>query len=282
MSTNSLPFTELAPGVAVGTRAPEPWRPLAEVPLLIIVGVTGVGKSTTLQNLAKRGFTYTLLPNRRVLTDQLIISYMQAQAGQPVQPVTDRKLRFDYTRRYREQFGGGMSQALTQLWLDPQALGPNLIFDGLRGADEVGHAVQALPLARFIVLNAPDVVRVQRLLGRNDAFDQIASSAAAAQQSTLTSFADLGLPEASALFKRAEEQHLLALVQPGEITAEDLCAKLQIVVEERRNYDPTAAITVLQSQAPGRTLVIDTTQNSPSEVVTQIINFVQNFQEQHA
>jgi len=282
MSTNSLPFTELATGVAVGTPAPEPWRPLAEVPLLIIVGVTGVGKSTTLQNLAKRGFTYTLLPNRRVLTDQLIISYMQAQAGQPVQPVTDRKLRFDYTRRYREQFAGGMSQALTQLWLDPQALGPNLIFDGLRGADEVGHAVQALPLARFIVLNAPDVVRVQRLLGRNDAFDQIASSAAAAQQSTLTSFADLGLPEASALFKRAEEQRLLGLVQPGEITAEDLRAKLQIVVEERRNYDPAAAITVLQSQAPDRTLVIDTTQNSPSEVVTQIINFVQNFQEQHA
>lgn len=281
MSTNSLPFTELAPGVAVGTPAPEPWRPLAEVPLLIIVGVTGVGKSTTLQNLAKRGFTYTLLPNRRVLTDQLIISYMQAQAGQPVQPVTDRKLRFDYTRRYREQFSGGMSQALTQLWLDPQALGPNLIFDGLRGADEVGHAVQALPSARFIVLNAPDVVRVQRLLGRNDAFDQIAGSAAAAQ-STLTSFADLGLPEASALFNRAEEQRLLALVQPGEITAEDLRAKLQIVVEERRNYDPAAAITVLQSQAPDRTLVINTTQNSPSEVVTQIINFVQNFQEQHA
>ncbi|MFN8492679.1 MAG: AAA family ATPase [Caldilineaceae bacterium] len=283
MSTNALPFTELAPGVAVGTPAPAPWRPLAAVPLLIIVGVTGVGKSTTLQNLAKQGFTYTLLPNRRVLTDQLIISYMQAQAGQPVQPVTDRKLRFDYTRRYREQFSGGMSQALTQLWLDPQTLGSNLIFDGLRGADEVGHAVQTLPLARFIVLNAPDVVRVQRLLGRNDAFDQIGNrNANPVPQTDLASFAALGLPEASALFNQAEEQRLLALVQPGEVTAEDLRAKLQIVVEERRNYDPAAAITILQSQAPDRTLVIDTTQNSPGEVVTQIMNFVKSSQGQQA
>lgn len=283
MSTNSLPFTELAPGVAVGEPAPAPWRPLTHTPLWIIVGVTGVGKSTTLQNLTKQGFAYTLLPNRRVLTDQLIISYMQALAGQPVQPVTDRKLRFDYTRRYREQFSGGMSHALTQLWIHPATLGENLIFDGLRGADEVGHAVQALPLARFIVLNAPDVVRVQRLLGRNDAFDQVGSgSTTAAPPTHVASFAALGLPEASALFNRAEEQRLLALVQPNGVTAEDLRAKLQIVIEERRNYDPAAAITVLQSQAPNRTLVIDTTQNSPSEVVANISHFVKGFQGQNA
>ena len=169
MSTASLPFTQLAPGIAIGSPAPATWQALVDCPLLIIVGVTGVGKSTTLEKLAKTGRPYTLLPNRRILTDQLIISYMQALDQQPIQPVTDRKVRFDYTRRYRERFPGGMSHALTQLWIEPMQLGPNLIFDGLRGADEVTHAVQELPQARFVVLHAPDVVRVQRLLKRNDA-----------------------------------------------------------------------------------------------------------------
>ena len=51
------------------------------------------------------------------------------------------------------------------------------IFDGLRGADEVAFALKALPLARFAVLNAPDVVRVERLLQRQDAFDQVSRPA---------------------------------------------------------------------------------------------------------
>jgi len=277
MSTASLSFTQLAPGLGVGAPAPQAWHPLADYPLLIMVGVTGVGKSTTLEKLAKSHWVYTLLPNRRVLTDPLIIAYMQALDGQPVQPVTDRKLRFDYTRRYRERFPGGMSYALTQLWIDPVQLGANLLFDGLRGADEVTHAIQALPQARFIVLNAPDAVRVQRLLGRNDAFDQVGgTSVSTAAATAIADFTALGLPAANALFTAEEQQQLLALVQRGEVSADDLRAKLQIVVEERRNYDPAAAIAVLQTQAPTRSLIIDTTRNTPDEVAAQILTFVES------
>lgn len=276
MSTASLSFTKLAPGLGVGAPTPQAWRPLADYPLLIMVGVTGVGKSTTLEKLAQSHWVYTLLPNRRVLTDPLIIAYMQALDGQSVQPVTDRKLRFDYTRRYRERFPGGMSYALTQLWIDPAQLGTNLLFDGLRGADEVTHAIQALPHARFIVLNAPDAVRVQRLLGRNDAFDQVSSTAVSTASHALADFTTLGLPAANALFKPEEQQQLLALVQRGEVSADDLRAKLQIVVEERRNYDPAAAIAVLQTQAPTRSLIIDTTRNTPDEVAAQILTFVES------
>ncbi|CAN5481928.1 ATPase [soil metagenome] len=277
MAADSLCFTELARGIAVGTPAPDGWSALVEHPLLIIVGLTGVGKSTTLEKLAKTELDYTLLPNRRVLTDQLIIAHMQALDGHPVQLVTDRKLRFNYTRRFRAQFAGGMSHALTQLWIDPTELPANLIFDGLRGADEVTHALHALPQARFVVLHAPDVVRVQRLLGRNDVFDQVAGAAQrGAQSQAINSFADLGLPEATALFTSAEEQQLLTLLAHGSVTADDLRAKLQIVVEERRNYDPSAAIAVLQADAPDRTLVIDTTQNTPAQVTRALVNFMTN------
>ncbi len=274
MAADSLQFTELAPGIAVGMPVPEAWCALVEHPLLIIVGLTGVGKSTTLEKLAKTGQDYTLLPNRRVLTDQLIIAYMQALDKQPIQVVTDRKLRFDYTRRFREHFAGGMSHALTQLWINPPQLRANLIFDGLRGTDEVTHALQALPQARFVVLHAPDVVRVQRLLGRNDAFDQVAGAAqASAPAKAITSFADVGLPETTALFTRAEEEQLLTLLARG-VSADDLRAKLQIVIEERRNYDPNAAITVLQASAPDRTLVINTTQHTPAQVTRALVDFM--------
>ena len=130
-------FTQLAPGVGIGAEAPSGWVAVAQRPLLVLVGVTGVGKSTTLAALAEAGLRYHLLPDRRDLTDRLIIPAMQPRAGQPVAPVTDRKLRFEYTRAYREVNPGGMAQALAQLWIEPAVLPELLLFDGLRGENEV-------------------------------------------------------------------------------------------------------------------------------------------------
>jgi hypothetical protein len=266
-----LPFTLLSPGIAMGEPIPEGWQTLADRPLVIIVGVTGVGKSTTLNKLAKTNCSHTLLPNRRELTDRLIIPYIQTIEGVPIQTVTDRRQRFDFTRRYRTYFPGGMSHALTQLWIDLSQMSGLLIFDGLRGAEEVGHAVTLLPHAHFIVLHAPDVVRVQRLLERKDEFDRVAAGTPMQGQPELRNLASLGVTETSPIFTVQEEESLLALVQRGEANADDLRAKLQIVLEERRNYDPYAAIQVLQAQAPDRALVIDTTQHWPDQVVDQIV-----------
>jgi len=272
-----LPFTLLAPGVAVGAPVPDGWQPLFTQPLLIIVGLTGVGKSTTLGRLAKSGLPYTLLPNRRELTDQLIIAYMQAEAGVPIQPVTDRTARFAYTRRYRTRFPGGMSHALTQLWTDPTAHRSWFLFDGLRGVDEVRHAVTQLPKAHFIVLHAPDGVRVGRLLVRQDAFDQVGTNAVTLGQPHPAGLAALDLPEATAFFSPAELEPLLALVERGEVTLDDLRAKVQIVVEERRNYDPYAANALLTECAPDRTLIIDTSTRYPNQVVAQIVAQLQTW-----
>ena len=80
--------------------------------LLILVGLTGTGKTTTVNALRGVGLNFSLLPNRREITDEFIIGYLQKLDGEPVAPVTDRTERFVYTRRFREMFAGGMAEAL--------------------------------------------------------------------------------------------------------------------------------------------------------------------------
>ena len=266
-----LPFTEFAPGVGAGEQCPDDWYPITDIPLAILVGVTGVGKSTTVDALAEH-FDFTLLPDRRILTDQMIIAPMQAADGQPPAPVTDRSLRFDYTRRYREKNRGGMAHALAGILVDPEVHPGLLLFDGLRGVNEIEYAIEALPLARFIVLDAPDVVRVQRLLGRNDSFDQVdlGSNGAAFADGQLNAFADLGLDNVDAIFASADEAQLLALVNSGQVGIDDLVAKLHIVIEERRSYDPVATRALIMDLAPFRSVVVDTTEHSPEGAATLI------------
>lgn len=282
MPAHTLPFQMIAPHVAVGAPVPPGWRSIAELPLLILVGVTGVGKSTLLAELARHGPAHQLLPDRRVLTDQLIIGQMQVEAGEPRGPVTDRGQRFAYTRRYREQFPGGMAHALAQLWLATDAPAPWWVYDGLRGENEVSAAAASLPLARFVMLDAPDLVRVQRLLGRGDAFDQIAPDRAVRDTAAtdLTSLADLGLPAAQTLFTPAAEETLLGWVRRGTVPAADLRAKLQIVIEERRSYDPTTTLDALRRHAPTRTLYLDTVAHAPAAVADQVLAWLHVAEEQ--
>lgn len=277
-------FHQIAPGIASGPPPTPTWQPIGQCPLVIFVGVTGVGKSTTLDELAKQ-ISFQLLPNRRVLTDDLIIGYLQQSAGQPIEVVTDRAERFALTRRFRQEFPGGMGHALGQLIVDELPAGQRwYVFDGLRGVNEIEAAAATLPSAKFVVLDAPDVVRVQRLLGRGDAFDQVSLDGFnPTGASTVRCFADLGLPEADALFSAEEVSHLLALATPpvgqGTIPVEELLAKLKIVVEERSSYDPSATRAALERMAPSHTLVIDTTQVSAKAAAHQIATWLDT---QHA
>ncbi|MEZ4612913.1 MAG: hypothetical protein R2838_22165 [Caldilineaceae bacterium] len=188
---------DVGAAVDAGGAVPNGWRPLTDLPLVILVGVTGVGKSTTIAALAVHAPDLHVLPDRRTLTDALIIAHVQQADGAPPAPVTDRAARFAYTRRYRTHFPGGMAHAVAQLRVAPHVTGP-LLFDGLRGADEVHEAVTRFPHAVFVVLDAPDAVRVQRLLGRGDAFDQIQSRTGHAGDD----WTALGVPEAAARRRR--------------------------------------------------------------------------------
>jgi len=303
-SENHPNFIEFAPGVGSGNPPNREWCSIVDIPLVILVGVTGVGKSTTLQAVRDQKFRLTLLPNRRDLTDRLIITLLQQQAGSRPHLVTDRTERFRLTRQYREQFPGGMGHALSQLLVhqEPtpfteqgptgkqvngkQVNGKQLkkreawwFFDGLRGDNEVQAALRLLPQARFIVLDAPDAVRVQRLLGREDRFDQVALQAVSAPASPTTqTFAAIGIAEADSLFSAQERAWLFSRCAPpygtGTVAIDDLRARLKIVAEERRNYDPSAALQALQQEASTRTLVIDTTSVDATRAAQQIIQWL--------
>jgi hypothetical protein len=265
-------FVQLQAGVGYGVAPTAAWQPIATCPLLILVGVTGVGKSTTLDALRRAGLPYRLLPDRRELTDRLMIPAMQRLAGEPVEPVSDRGRRFAYTRAYRQHHPGGMGEALSQLWVEGA---PGVwLFDGLRGDNEVSWAALRLPQACFVLLDAPDVVRVVRLMGRQDPFDQLTANSAASASGG-QQWADWADPEAGLLFSAAEGAYLAALVERGEVTAAELRRALAIVVEERRNYDPQATRASLAAQAPLRSLRVDTVQAAPDAVAAQIVNFLQ-------
>lgn len=271
---SGVSFAELGPGVGIGSPPPAHWEALTDFPLLILVGVTGVGKSTALHALSAAGLDYCLLPDRRSLTDRLIIPSVQAQRGEPLAPLPDRKLRFEYTRAYREGNPGGMAHALAELWIDPGVQDGALLFDGLRGANEVTHAAALLPNALFVVLEAPDAVRVARLMGRDDPFDHLSGELPNVGMAHMRRFADIGAAEAEGNFSDADEQALLELARSGTVTAAALRDSLAIVLEERRSYDPTATKAALLDAAPFRTLVVDTQRHPPQEVGALIARFV--------
>ena len=247
---------DLLPGLSPSAR--DHWLPLAAQPLLVLVGVTGVGKSTALAALGD----LKCLPDRREVTDAVMIVPQTGQA------VTDREQRFALTARYRQSHPGGMAQALGSLHADPQFWEGRLVFDGLRGQDEVEYAARQFPEWRFVSLHAPDTLRVRRLLGRADAFDVVAGIENGVQTSDL--LADLtALGGVTEVFDHTELADLAALSAQGFAPA-DLLAKTRIVLSERRNYDPQAARRVLSALPAWRSLDLDTSLLSPQDVARAI------------
>ena len=252
-----------------GEEIPASFTPLAGLPLVILVGLTGVGKTTILGLLPGQGVDFTLLPNRRQVTDEIIITSVLWEQGRPPRPVTDRVERFDYTARYRATHPGGMAFALSRIAINaPQAAG-HLLFDGLRGLDEVQHATAYFPLARFFVLDAPDTVRLSRLLQRGDAFD-VANVRPAALPRPETAAALLAVPGVEAVFDPGQLRQIADSAGAAGIPVEAVVEKLSIIVKERRNYDSAAARTYLSAHlGPDRLLVVDTARRPAADVAAQ-------------
>ncbi len=247
----------LGDGVRQGMdRVSHPWHSLSTLEFVVLVGVTGVGKTTTLEALRDTGLAYSLLPDRRLVTDVVMI---HAIAGKPV---TDRDERFALSAKYRESHPGGMAQAIGSLSINLEIWPTPIVFDGLRGLEEVMYAAEHYQKARFIVLDAPDTVRVQRLLGRSDAFDRVQTGT-----SSGSAMAQLeAIQGVQHVFSSVELEQLAAL----QMDAHEIVAKTKIVVTERQNYDPVAARDFL-AQLPGkRVLYVDTTASSPEGIAGKI------------
>ncbi len=144
---------------------PSGWRTVTDGPLIVLVGLTGAGKTTLAQALVGAGLV-DCLPDRRVLTDAVILGDQAA--------ILDRAGRFAATAAFRKDAPGGMGEILASLSV---SMTPNrpLLFDGLRGEAELACFAPKAPRSVFIALRVTDHVRAHRIASRGDRFDRLAS-----------------------------------------------------------------------------------------------------------
>ncbi len=141
---------------------------------IILVGGTGVGKTTLIDSLRKKYGEVEVI-NRRLLVDKHVIpaygNYLSAK-DRPFDPM-DRTQRFDSTQWYIAQGNPGLGK-LVELELD-EAESEVVIVDSLRGVDEVRYAMDHIE-GMFVVLDASEEIRIKRMVGREDSFDQLQGS----------------------------------------------------------------------------------------------------------
>lgn len=172
--TSSWPFPgpcRISDEVAVGP-LPSDWLLVSDAPLVVLVGLTGAGKTTLARMLSASGCV-ELLPDRRRLTDAVILGENAA--------TLDRAGRFAATARFRGAAPGGMGEVLAALSVAKRPAQPHL-FDGLRGADEIAYFAPRAPNAVFLAFQVSDKTRAQRIASRSDGFDGAASGSATKAQ----------------------------------------------------------------------------------------------------
>ncbi len=239
---------------------PEPgFVPLTDLAVTMIVGLTGTGKTTTLNELhslrESGAITYRDdIPTRRELADLVIIPTAQVIGDEPVQMVKDREIRFQLTRRFAQNFDSGGSAAAYGWLYYRQVRMVSLLSDGLRGPGEIAYALQHYPNWRVVELWVDPVLRLQRLSQRGDVFDQVAKADAVGDLSFLPTE------------RHAEVQHLL---QTGQISPKAIVTARA----EAQNYggEPYDASNRTDRY---RCLVIDDL--APITVAAQVADFMQS------
>ncbi|WPZ34617.1 hypothetical protein T8K17_00450 [Thalassobaculum sp. OXR-137] len=259
----------LAPGAAPAGR-----MALATARMVIFVGLTGSGKSATVAGLVASGAIRAVLPDRRAVTDSIILP---AMTGDPSRRVTDRIERFRLTAAFRDAHPGGMGDVLERLTVDASTVGERLadgwlVFDGVRGPAEAKAAAR-LPNAVFAVLQAPPEVRLARLSLRGDPFDQASLDVGDLPEDPGGASDYLKVlrdHEAGSLMADGTLQRLAKLLSDAQADLAAVASAAAIVMEESKYYDTGEAVAVLEQSAPDRTLVIDTAQQPVETVVSAI------------
>ena len=266
-------FELLEPNLGRGERIPHGWQSIINFPLLIFVGGMGAGKSTTLDLLLEGeyleglGFRPFRLPDRRELTERLIIADMQREMGEPIRKLK-RLERVSYIIRYKKEQPAGVAFSISRLALNVQEMqNPGtlfVVFDGLRGEDEVKFTLSKLPMARLVMFHTPDIVRLERLIERNDAYDKVDGDVISDKQSLvkeLKQFEFLTFDEIN---------YLLEIVKSGKIIVEELFRKLKLLEVEYSMYDVHNTRQILQDLGGERVLEVDTTMEKPDQIARKI------------
>ena len=170
------PVTERYPLISL---RPGPGRtPLGEHRLLMLVALTGTGKSTALDIVSRRlgGRGLGVMPTRREIADWIAIPMAQHWSGHALAPAPDRVKRFEYTRIFAERVDGGMAAAFSWLNLADDYAG-TLLSEGIRGDNEIRYALSHFRRWRIVELSLHPLTRLRRLSRRKEAFDRAAGKA---------------------------------------------------------------------------------------------------------
>lgn len=258
-----MQFFKLSDTIGAGDIKNDQYRPLDQFFSCILVGVTGAGKTTLKTGLLKK-YRFYPLPGRRTLTDRIILPLMQ-QNDETHGPVNDRNRRFAYTKGFREIHRGGMGYLLSRIKIKDINCSTPVLFDGLRGIDEIRYASKAILSAFFIVLTAPDHIRIKRLMSRQDPFDKIKGRITASD-----------VAQFEKICSSRQQKELFEYAKKIGISETALYEKAKIVIKEKKNYDPEAAGGFLSGTVPDRTIVIDSSKLSPRQIVAAVDMWLQN------
>ncbi|GAB5490680.1 MAG: hypothetical protein Phog2KO_08950 [Phototrophicaceae bacterium] len=150
----------------------ETHKSVSTLAVLMLVALTGTGKSTTLEALKLTGLHCTdCLPSRRDIADFIVIPMMQHLRGEPFKHIQDRAKRFAYTRAFANQVEGGLGAVFS--WLYLQTDKQLIISEGIRGTNEIQFAINHCPKWLIVELMLDPLTRLERLSTRNDSFDTI-------------------------------------------------------------------------------------------------------------
>lgn len=250
---------------------------LSDRKLLILVGFTGAGKSTTLAALERRGVLSAILPDRREVTDKVILS---AMTGDPMRRVTDRLERFSLTAAFRERHPGGMGEVLEHIGV-PRWIPTGLIaFDGLRGPAEIA-AASRLPQATFLYLETSADIRLARLCLRDDPFDRVAIAPAIDGRPSGDHNANQALDRMLDVLAQsgidrmvdASTLHTLALRLVKNRVETDMAAQAAAIVsDEATHYSAAETLRALKALAQDRTVILNSGHLSPEHVADAVIS----------
>lgn len=209
------PLSERYPLVSL---KPQPGQtPLGEQALLMVVALTGTGKSTALDLVSRRlGGGLGVIPTRREVADWIAIPLAQHWAGDTLAPTPDRVKRFEYTRRFAQRIDGGMAAAFS--WLNlADDYADLLLSEGIRGENEIRFALSRFPRWQIVELALHPLTRLRRLSGRQDSFDRAVGEAD-------LSFLPLDLrEEATTLYQAGEISDKALTITRAEAANYGLC-----------------------------------------------------------
>lgn len=142
---------------------------------LVLVGGTGVGKTTLINNLQEKlNFNFEIV-DRRSLVDQYVIpDYKRYLNARHVEyDEKSREFRFDSTAWYAKKGNSGLAKLVQNSIKNLKNSNKVIIVDNLRGELEINYALKNIPEAFFIAMDASSEVRIKRIIGRTEEFDKL-------------------------------------------------------------------------------------------------------------